>query len=211
MDALRARTSNLEALHGTVEIRRILQLPPVAFEEVSCTTTSLGEQVCVTLPPVDFDAFLVSGSDLSVDGTTPPTIYHFDTLLNTHASQNSGGNVQIVNQNILNVFVPKSIIASGQGAHRFRLDNSNGSDVFDFTAVSLGHEIVSETFTNSSGDFDRTLFCPNGKVVTGGGVIETPIGGILRFSGPVGINGWRVVGSFSGTSYTVHAICVNNF
>jgi hypothetical protein len=152
-----------------------------------------------------------------VDGVAIPDVTHFNTLLNTLPSQAPGGNVQVVSPNILNVFVPSGIIASGQGAHRFKLDNSNGRSHFDFTKVpessgsgSLGHEIVSESIANPGGftGYDLTLFCPTGKVATGGG---TDNSGNLNLSGPVGNNGWRVSGNTSSNPYKVYVICVNDF
>ncbi|MEK9629553.1 MAG: hypothetical protein VW455_11105, partial [Nitrospinota bacterium] len=190
-----------------VEIRRIIQLPPVDF---TCTIGSSGGEVCQNVPGAH-QAFLMDGIGLSVDGTAIPNVTHFNTLLNTLPSQAPGGNVQVVSPNILNVFVPSNIIASGHGAHRFKLDNSNGRSHFDFTGViSLGHEIVSESFANPGGftSFDRTVFCPPGKVATGGGLSDS---GNINVSGPVGNNGWRVDGTTSSNPYTVSVICVNDF
>ncbi len=88
--------------------------------------------------------------------------------------------------------------------------------MFDFTAVkkmSLGHEVVSMDFItpNSSSNIDVDIFCPTGKVATGGGM--TSSSGRLDTSGPIGRDGWRVTARFGtfNTPYTVHVVCVNDF
>jgi len=118
-----------------------------------------------------------------------------------------------VSPNILNVFVPAGIIASGHGAHRFKLDNSDGRSHFDFTGVkeiTLGHEVVSESYANPGGftSYDHTIFCPPGKVATGGGTDNM---GNLNKSGPVGTNAWRVDGTTSSNPYKIYVTCINDF
>ena len=210
-----------------VEIRRIIQLPP----ELSCTTDSVGNETCVPLPASHI-SFLIDGSGLSVDGVTAPNVTHFNTLLNTHSEQASGGgNVLVASINTITVRVPISIIASGQGAHRFHLLNSNGVSSFDFTAVpevpiipSLGWEqvFVQSTTLSDGSTHEVRADCPAGKVVTGGGINHGGDANItVHFSGPSGIisspsdpQSWTV--RFTPKSglvkfYRVFAICINNF
>ena len=199
-------------------------------DEFSCITNSIGQEICDVLPQVEIrriiqlpststhEVFLLNGTDLSEDGTTIPNVMHFNTHLNSHAEQASGGNVLVATKDIITVHVPKSVIASGQGGHRFKLENSKGVSHFDFTALSLGHEIVSQvTSTTSSESTDISIFCPAGKVATGGGLTYenlTPNNFRVMGSGPDGNNGWRIKvnsGTVTGLPFTIYVTCVNNF
>ncbi len=194
---------------------------PVFFTEETCETDSSGQPVnCVETQVPAYEAFIIEGEGLSADGTTPPNITHFNTLLNTHPDQSQRDNVVVLDSNTLDIWVPSSIIASGQQAHRFHLLNSNGVSSFDLTTAptvpTQGYELIKQTFPNSGSVFyAKSANCPSGKVVVGGGVIMNGgvDGEILLDSGPSTIDQWAVRGFTdpAAFSYTVSAICINDF
>lgn len=86
-------------------------------------------------------------------------------------------------------------------------------------ASSTAYEIVSNTDTlnfNTTDWVDTTVTCSAGKIVVGGGYIQTTAGNqsghSTQGSGPVGNNSWRVImkssAGVAADTITIYAICV---
>jgi hypothetical protein len=103
------------------------------------------------------------------------------------------------------------IMARSNGAASTLFVNLEGGTVQFGGPVDIGYQIVTANGCGSSGS--KTVSCPTGKTVLGGGCYSDRSEEELERSSPSGTTGWTcrwdVCGSGEFGSWTSYAICAN--